>query len=217
VSTAGARALLTAVLLLLYGVLEHYSNGNPAFGALGASLAVAPLLLAAWFGAGRLPYPLAATLVLAALLSALLLHYWGAIERNYRLTYLLQQQGAYLLLAVAFGRSLLPGHTPLCTQWADVLHGPLPPAVQRYARNVTVVWTVYFVAVGALSLLLFTTAPVRVWSLFANFASPALALLLFLGEYALRHLVLPPRHRVSIGAMVRVYLHSSNRGAAPRG
>jgi uncharacterized membrane protein len=217
VSTAGARALLAAALLLLYGLLEHYCSGNPARGALGASLAVAPLVLAAWFGAGRSAHPLLATLLLAALISALLLHYWGQIERNFPLMYLLQQLGAYLLLAAAFGRSLLPGQTPLCTQWADLLHGPLPPAVQRYARNVTLAWTVYFVAVGALSLLLFARAPLQTWSLFANFASPALGLLLFLGEYALRHLVLPPRHRVSLAAMLRAYLQSPNRGAARRG
>ncbi len=216
-NTAGWRTLAGAALLLLYGVLEHYSNADPAQGALGASLALTPLLLAAWFGAARAPRPLLTTALLSALITALLLRYWGEIERNYPLMYLLQQQGAYLLLAAAFGRSLLPGQTALCTRWADMLHGPLPPAVQRYSRRVTVAWTLYFLGVGALNLLLFATAPLPVWSLFANFACPALALLLFLGEFALRRLVLPARHRVSLAAMGRAYLRSANRGAAPRG
>jgi uncharacterized membrane protein len=217
VNTPAWRALLAASLLLLYGLAEHLSNSHRELGALGASLAVAPLVLAAWFAAGRSPHPLLTTALLAALVSALLVHFWGQIQRNYPLINLLQQLGAYLLLAAAFGRSLLPGRTALCTQWADRLHGPLPPAVQRYSRNVTIVWTVYFLVVAALNLLLFIAAPLQLWSLFANFASPALALLLFLGEFTLRHYLLPPRHRVSLAAMARVYLHSSNRGAAPRG
>jgi uncharacterized membrane protein len=217
VNTPGWRALLAAALLLLYAFAEHYSNSNPALGPLGASLAVAPLVLAAWFAAGRAPHPLLATALLAALLSALLAHFWVQIVHNYPLMYLLQQLGAYLLLALAFGRSLLPGRTALCTQWADLLHGPLPPAVQRYSRNVTVAWTVYFLVVAALNLLLFMAAPLRVWSLFTNFASPALGLLLFFGEYTLRHYLLPPRHRVSLAATVRAYLQASDRGAAPRG
>ncbi len=214
---AGARALLAAALLLLYGLLAHVSNADPSLRGLGAGLAVAPLALAAWFAAGRASHPLLATALIAALGSALLLHYWQQIERNFPLMYLLQQQGAYLLLATAFGRSLLPGQVALCTRWADLLHGPLPPAVQRYSRNVTVAWTLYFLGASALNLLLFTIAPLPVWSLFANFACPALALLLFLGEYSLRFMVLPPRHRVSIAAMVRAYLHSGQRGTAPRG
>ncbi len=214
---AGWRTLAGAALLLLYGVLEHYSNAEPSLRALGATLAVTPLLLAAWFGAARAPRPLLTTALLAALGTALLLRYWGDIERNYPLMYLLQQQGAYLLLAAAFGRSLLPGQTALCTRWADRLHGPLPPAVQRYSRGVTAAWTLYFLGVSALNLLLFATAPLPLWSLFANFVAPALALLLFLAEFALRRLVLPARHRVSLAAMARAYLHSGNRGAAPRG
>jgi uncharacterized membrane protein len=216
-SSAGARAVLALMLLLLYGLLAHFSNANPSLRALGASLAAAPLVLAAWFAAGRAPHPLLTTAVLAALISALLLHFWQQIERNFPLMYLLQQLGAYLLLAVAFGRSLMPGQTALCTRWADLMHGPLPPAVQRYSRNVTIAWTAFFVGCGLIDLLLFMFAPLPVWSLFANFASPTLALLLFLGEYALRYLVLPPRHRVSIPAMVRAYLHAGQRGTAPRG
>jgi uncharacterized membrane protein len=208
---------MAAALLLLYGVLAHVSNANPSLRALGASLAIAPLVLAAGFAAGRTAHPLLATALTAALGSALLLHYWQQIERNYPLMYLLQQQGAYLLLATAFGRSLMPGQVALCTRWADLLHGPLPPQVQRYSRNVTLAWTLYFLGSSALNLLLFTIAPLPVWSLFANFVCPALALLLFLGEYSLRYLVLPPRHRVSIAAMVRAYLHSGQRGTAPRG
>jgi uncharacterized membrane protein len=217
VNHTGARVLFGAAALLLYALLEHYSNSDPTLGALGASLAVAPLVLLAWFAAGRSSRPLLATAVLAALISALLLHFWARIERNYPLMYLLQQLGACLLCAAAFARSLLPGQTPLCTQWADLLHGPLPPAVQRYSRRVTVMWTAYFATVGTASLLLYALASRTLWSLFANFVSPALALLLFLGEYALRHLVLPPGHRVSLAAMLHAYLHSSDRGAAPRG
>lgn len=214
---AAARALLAAALLLLYGLLAHISNADPSLRALGASVAVAPLVLAAWVAAGRAPRPMLTTALIAALLSALLVHFWQQIERNFPLMYLLQQQGAYLLLAAAFGRSLMPGQIALCTRWADRLHGPLPLPVQRYSRNVTIAWTVYFLGASALNLLLFTIAPLPAWSLFANFVCPALALLLFLGEYSLRYLVLPPPHRASIAAMVRAYLHSGQRGTAPRG
>jgi hypothetical protein len=41
---------------------------------------------------------------------------------------LVQQAGAYVMVAFGFGRSLLPGRVPACTQVTAQLHGPLSAA-----------------------------------------------------------------------------------------
>ncbi len=216
-NAVGRRAGLMVAVILAYALLEHYSNARPERGALGACLAVAPLVLALWLAAGRAPRPLLTTAVAAACASAVLVRYWGDIERDFPLMYLLQQLGADLLLAGAFGRSLLPGQVALCTHWADLVHGPLPPAVQRYTRQVTMLWTAFFLVTGAVDLALYLLAPLRVWSVYANFLVLPLAVLVFLLEYTLRQWVVPPLHRVSLARTVRAYLDATSHRPAPRG
>jgi uncharacterized membrane protein len=50
----------------------------------------------------------------------------------------------YLGLLLLFGRSLLPGETPIATRLALRLHGALSPRRQRYTRAVTGLWVAYF-------------------------------------------------------------------------
>jgi uncharacterized membrane protein len=208
------RQALIAATILIYAVLAHYSNASPGARELGAALAVVPLLLALWLAARRSPHPLIASVLLAPLTAALLLLSWRHIERNFALMILLQQCGAYLALALVFGRSLLRGEVPLCTRWAAMLHGPLPGEVQRYTRAVTAAWTVFFISIGGLSAVLYAWAPLRVWSVFSNFLTLPLAALMFIGEYALRQCLLPSMRRITLRATARAYLQSPGGGAS---
>jgi uncharacterized membrane protein len=52
---------------------------------------------------------------------------------------------------------------------------------------------------------LFEFAPLRVWSLFVNFLSLPLILLMFVAEYAVRRRVLPKVQRNGLIATLRVY------------
>jgi uncharacterized membrane protein len=104
-----------------------------------------------------------------------------------------------------FGHTLAPGQVPLIERLARLLHedGEPPEAILRYARNVTLTWTLFLSGLAVLNLTLallatpdgillmmgvqpVVTVPVEIWSLFANFIDYVMAGLLFLGEYAYR-------------------------------
>jgi uncharacterized membrane protein len=210
------RQALIAASILAYAVLAHYSNANPSARPLGAVLALAPLLLAVSLAARRSAHPLIAGALLAPACTVALILSWHYVESNFALVILLQQCGAYLTLAVIFGRSLGCGQIALCTRWATALQGPLPPKAQRYTRAVTTAWTIFFFSIGALSALLYSFAPLRVWSVFSNFLILPLAALMFIGEYALRQRLLPSMRTITLADTARAYFRSPAGGAAPR-
>ena len=93
----------------------------------------------------------------------------------------------------------------LCTRFADRLHGPLTPAERRYTRQVTLAWTLLFVALMLTTLGLYLAAPLATWSLFVNFVTFPVIMAMFVVEFAVRRRVLPPADRGGILAAVRVY------------
>jgi uncharacterized membrane protein len=203
---SGHRLQLAAVVMffIAYSVLSHYSNLNSQARDLSAGLALAPMLtlglVLLWRWSGAL------IAVLAAAAAAFLLqHFWPLFTANFSIVYLLQQCGFYAIMAFTFGRSLLKGRVPLCTQFADRVHGPLSALELRYTRNVTVAWVIFFLLNMAVTFVLFEFAPLRIWSLFVNFFSLPLILLMFVAEYAVRRRVLPPGPRSGLIATLRVY------------
>jgi uncharacterized membrane protein len=208
------RRALIAASIPTYALLAHYSNAAAHAHALGAVLAVAPLLLALALAVRRAAHPLIAVVALLPLCALLLLKSWRYIEGNFALVILLQQCGAYLMMAVLFGRSLGRGQVALCTRWAAALQGPLSPQAQRYTRAVTAAWAAFFTVISLLSALLYTFAPMRVWSIFSNFLTLPLAVLMFVGEYALRQRLLPSMHRITLADTARAYFRSPAGGAA---
>ena len=107
----------------------------------------------------------------AAALAASLL---ARLGQNFSVVYLLQEGGFYSLMAVTFGQSLLAGRGPLCTQLADKVHGPLTPQeVALHAAGYGRLGFVLRFDHRRLPSLLFILAPLRIWSLFANFCVAA--------------------------------------------
>jgi uncharacterized membrane protein len=203
---SGRRLQLAAVALffIAYAGLSHYSNSNLQAHDLGAALALAPVLaigfVLIWRWSGALPGLLA-----AAAAAFLVRHYWPLFTRNFSIVYLIQQCGFYAIMAFGFGRSLLKGRVPLCTQLADKIHGPLSAAELRYTRKVTIAWVIFFLLNVAVTGLLFAFAPLRIWSLFVNFLSVPLILLMFGAEYAVRRRALPQVQTSSLIATLRMY------------
>jgi len=201
---------LTAIVSLVaaYAALSHYSNTVTTARDLGVFLALGPLLAFAlallWRAAG-----VKAALPATAAAALLLRHYWPLLKENFSVVYLLQEGGFYTLMAFSFGRSLVGHGTPLCTQLADQLHGPLTAQEVLYTRRVTAAWTLFFVLIAAATLGFFVFAPLRTWSLFANFCVVPLIGLMFVGEYAVRRRVLPGARRPGLLAAVRVYFANS--------
>ncbi len=208
------RPVLVAAGILAYALLQHSINVKPQLAILGAPLAVAPLVWACLTMTQRSRHPLTWTTLAVLSAAGLLWHFWPHLERNFSLLFMLQEVGIYLTLAVVFGRSLAAGHTPLCTQWARMLHGELNQAVESYTRQVTVAWTVFFIGIGLTSATLYMLAPLRVWSFFSNFMTLPLAAIMFAIEYELRRHRLPWMRRARFVDMARAYAATMRDGAA---
>ena len=192
------------VLGIIYACLSHYSNSNPSAVDLRTALALGPMSILAVTLTWRW-YQAVAGLLAAALLGWLLLHSWALLREHFPLIYLIQQCGFYGIMAFTFGRSLIKGRVPLCTQLADQVRGPLNELELKYTRAVTVAWVVFFLLNLLLTGLLYQFAPLKVWSLFVNFYSLPLILFMFAAEFAVRRQVLPRTPRDGLLATLRVY------------
>jgi uncharacterized membrane protein len=108
-------------------------------------------------------------------------------------------------VAWVFGHTLARGQVPLVERLARLLHESetLPPDIVRYARSVTLAWTLLLCALGLLNLTLALvaepggilailgitppfTVSVETWSLFANCIDYLIAGAFFVGEYFYR-------------------------------
>ena len=90
------------------------------------------------------------------------------------------------LLLYLFGKTLLPGNTPLVMAMATKIRGELPPRVANYTRGVTALWTAFFFIILVEMLLLAAFAPFELWSSFAYAFNYLFTVTLFLAEYLYR-------------------------------
>lgn len=199
-----SRLQLAAVCALFvgYAVLSHFGYSDPNAKGLGAALSVAPVMLIAVIFVWRWTHAIAALLV-AALLCAILYEYWPVVERHYAWSDLVQQCGVYALVTVGFARSLFGGRIPLCTQLAGKLHASLAPLEITHLRRATIAWSIFYAALTAAILILYFVAPLRIWSLFVNFAAIALIIAAGIIDLAIRYQVLPRRPGDGILAVIR--------------
>jgi len=201
-----ARVAAVGGLGLAYAVLAHRSNTAESSRG-GALLALAPMALAAlvlgWRSRRRLP---AMTLAIAACGAALLA--LPLLQRHTSMIYWVEHAATQSLLCVAFARSLAPGRESMCTMFARMVHGALAPAMERYTRQVTLAWSLFFGAMALVSTVLYFAAPVSVWSTFANFFTAPLIALMFIVEYAVRRRVLPGVEHAGIVAGVQAFWKS---------
>ena len=114
-------------------------------------------------------------------------------------------------LMVLFGRTLLPGATPLVARIASLWRGPLDPAVALYTRRVTIAWTAFFALAVLGSLLLALYAPLHIWSLFTNFLNYIFVLMFFVIEYRLRLYCLPGHEHLRFKAFCHLVLSTDLR------
>lgn len=198
------RWLGIAALVIGYPLLAHYTNESTHGGNLGALVSIAPVVLIALVLAWRSPRRVIMLGVLA-LLCGVLWAGWPALMNHYGLVYWLQHVGIQLILFMTFGRTLIAGRQPLCTRFAEAVHAPLTPQHEIYARQVTVAWTLFFAAMALASTLLFFLAPLATWSVFANFLTLPLVVLMFIAEYWVRRRMLPDMRHTHILDAVRAF------------
>ena len=169
--------------MLVLLALFAWQRGQRVLGG-AALLGVAALALQAWHGGGVAP----ATL------------------------YVAQHVVIHAALALVFALTLRPGHEALVTALARRVHTHFSPAMAAYSRKVTMVWTLYFVVMAALSVALYVFAPFDAWAAFANLGTPVAMVLLFVAEYLLRYRLHPEFERATLAETMGAY---SRRHAAP--
>lgn len=188
---------LSAVVIAVYAVIAHYSSAQGEVGAWAAVVALAPVVLAAAGFARRNASGVIIWLA-AAIAAGLLAWAWPWLQRHVAWLYFLQHVGVNGALGLLFGVTLIAPRQPLCTAIATLIHPRMTPLVERYTRQVTVAWTIFFAAMVAVSVILFATAPVEVWSVFANLLTFPLVGLMFVVENEVRKRVIPPEDRVGL-------------------
>jgi uncharacterized membrane protein len=120
-----------------------------------------------------------------------------------------------LVLAAWFGMSLQAGEEPVIGWFARLERGDeLTPELATYTRRLTVLWTVFFVAMAATAALLAFFAAAETWSIFANGVNYILVGVLFAGEYAYRRVRYRHYRHASLADLVRTVVRSGR--LAPR-
>ncbi|PKO80893.1 MAG: hypothetical protein CVU19_09990 [Betaproteobacteria bacterium HGW-Betaproteobacteria-13] len=208
------RTLLLAVAFGAYLLLAHLTTAPDQPSTLGALVAVVPYMAIA-FGLAVRSKHRALALMLWTAVVVLLWRAWPLVESRFEWIYFIQHFGAFSLLAIGFGRSLVEGAEPMITRFARIVHGrELAPALVRYTRRATLAWALFFVAIAATSTLLFFAGSMQAWSLLINLLTPILVAAMFVVEFAVRMVVLPPALRTGLADSVRAFIHAS-RGVTP--
>ena len=215
--SSAVRWVVIAAACIAYPVLAHYSATKAAttFPSLGVAVSLAPSLAILLWLTWRSPMR-PAMVLLCAVVGGLLWGFWGVLERNFSWVYFLQHAGTYVMLAAVFGVTLTRGRQALCTRFAEVVHGSLSPEEVHYSRQVTLAWTLFLLAISLVSSALFLFAGIEVWSIFANFLSFPLILLMFVVEFQIRRRKLPHQKKHSIMDGVRAYWTRPGAPSGPR-
>lgn len=118
----------------------------------------------------------------------------------------LENAAFFAWLSSLFASSLMRPGDALVTRMARrVRGGDMPPVVVRYTRRLTAAWALFFVAVVALSTVLFFDASRDAWSLFVNLLIWPLIGAAFVAEYAIRSLVLRDVDHAPFSAAFRAF------------
>ncbi len=213
-----ARWAAGAAAALAYAAASHalMTRAQESPWALAIILGPVVAISAAWaWSAGhRLP-------ALAGVAVVVLLGLQGAVGKGIpaRWLYLAQHAGVHLALAGWFGSTLRRGAEPLITALARRVHDRFPPPMERYTRQVTLAWTLYFVGMATASLVLFAAGDFAHWSLLANILTPILTAAFFVGEYLVRYRLHPEFERVSLQRALQAYRSygggKTRNGSAP--
>lgn len=135
---------------------------------------------------------------------------WPWLQERVDLVYLIQHAGSHAALGIWFGGSLIAQRNgtgqAIITALATRLHGPLPVPIARYTRQVTVLWTCYFILMALASCVVFVFGSIQAWSTLANLVTLPLIVTLFVVEYLVRLRLHPGFDHVSILDGVRAFM-----------
>ena len=93
----------------------------------------------------------------------------------------------------------------MLTRFARYVHGEISPEVERYTRQITVMWCVFFAAMATVSVSLFVLVSTDAWLFFANVLNLPLLVCAFVVEYAYRSLRFPNAPYPSLAATINAF------------
>ncbi|HEY0821695.1 MAG TPA: hypothetical protein VGD46_23170 [Rhizobacter sp.] len=203
------RVGLVLLVGLAYVLASHWLMTQTEASAWNVVGVLSPMLVIVGLGAWRSGHNGVALCVVLAL-AALCVQAMLGIRVTSHALYLLQHAGINFFLALFFGSSLLPGRTSLITSVAQRVHGhDLPPAHFAYTRQVTAAWTIFFLVIVTISLVLFFGFPFDTWAVFANLVTPIATGAMFAGEYSLRYRLHPEFARSSVADAINAYMNNT--------
>jgi uncharacterized membrane protein len=206
-STLAGSAMAVAAVVG-YQIGAHYAVATPGAHGFGLAMALVPPLVLAFGAAARSPRR-AWLLPLWTLVAVSLWVARTMLARHFEWGLYLEHVSFNLAMALLFGRTLAGGQVPLCTQFATTMQGTLTPAVARYTRQITLAWTLFFIAIAGVSTLMFALAPIVAWSTFANYLALPLVGVMFVAEYACRRFALPGEPQAGVLDGFRAYRQSA--------
>lgn len=109
---------------------------------------------------------------------------------------------AFAFMSWFFYRTLRPGSVPLIVRVARMDHPDLPPDMARHARMLTWAWSLCFMLLFAVALLLAPLLQLDAWSRWVHGLGYVLPGALFLGEYVYRHYRFRDRQHSSLRVLI---------------
>lgn len=202
------RVGLVLLAGLAYVLASHWLMTQTEASAWNVVGVLSPMLVIVGLGAWRSGHNVVALCVVLAL-AALCVQAMLGIRVTSHALYLLQHAGINFLLALFFGSTLLPGRTSIITSVAQRVHGKeLPPDHFAYTRQVTAAWTIFFLVIVTISLVLFFGFSFETWAVFANLVTPIATGAMFIGEYSLRYRLHPGFARSSVADAINAYMNT---------
>lgn len=162
-----AKTLLVLLAVAAWAIGAHAVFAVGTLSRLAALYACAPIALIVVWLLRRARWRWAAFALIAALLGALVL-FVPVSRADASFVYQLQYLAMQAALAVLFGRTLVAGREPLVTRFARIVRGELPPEIVGYTRSVTAAWTLFFIVMALIAIVLYSTASREAWSAFVN-------------------------------------------------
>ena len=144
-------------------------------------------------------------------LAMIIANFWPILLSRLDRIYLIEHIATNMMLCWFFAHTLFGGRTPIITTLARSIHPDIPDDVVRYTRTVTLAWSLFFVAQILLSLLIYSAAPISMWSLFANVLNWPLVILMFAAEYACRKRVNPDFQHATVKESIAAYFNSKHK------
>lgn len=220
-----SKTILVVVFIIIYVTLSHVALAVPDAHRIWRQIAMLMLLVPMCgiacvggitflrqLGMAKMPSLLCGA-VMAILLVYAVLSFWPVLLVRLDLIYLTEHVATNAMLCWFFAHTLFAGRTPIITTLARTIHADMPAKIERYTRQVTVAWSMFFALQIVCSLVIFNLASIEAWSLFANVLNWPLVILMFALEYACRKRVNRDFPHATIKESIDAYFKNSRKAS----